>query len=254
MSKTKQRALVIEDSRLAREGLVRMLGAFTEQIEVLGQADNAENARVLIEELRPDLLFLDIHMPGDSGFELLEKLAYTPRIVFTTAFSEHAIRSFDFNTVDYLLKPISPLRLAQAVAKLSAEPELAQTGPEAETEPKPVLDLNSKIFIKDGDHCHLLALPSILYIESCKNYVRVFFTQPAGETKSAYVKKSLNQIEERLPTQLFFRASRQHLVNLQAIKGIAESIREGFEITMIDGKRLEVSRRNAAELKELLSF
>jgi two-component system LytT family response regulator len=251
MSKTKLRALVIEDSRLAREGLVRMLGTFAEQIEVLGQADNADNARILIEQLRPDLLFLDIHMPGDSGFELLEKLDYTPRIVFTTAFSEHAIRSFDFNTVDYLLKPISPLRLAQAVAKLTSEPD-TEAAPALET--KPVLDLSSKIFIKDGDHCHLVALPSILYIESCKNYVRVFFTQPAGETKNAYVKKSLNQVEDRLPAQLFFRASRQHLVNLQAIKGIAESIRDGFEITMIDGKRLEVSRRNAAELKELLSF
>ena len=254
MEKTRLRALVIEDSRLAREGLVRMLGAFTDQIEVLGQADNAESALILIEQLRPDLLFLDIHMPGDSGFELLEKLAYTPRIVFTTAFSEHAIRSFDFNTVDYLLKPISPLRLAQAVAKLASELDSTQAEAAPALETKPALDLNSKIFIKDGDHCHLVALPSILYIESCKNYVRVFFTQPAGETKSAYVKKSLNQIEERLPAPFFFRASRQHLVNLQAIKGIAESIREGFEITMSDGKRLEVSRRNAAELKELLSF
>ncbi|MCV2353332.1 LytTR family DNA-binding domain-containing protein [Paucibacter sp. B2R-40] len=248
----KLRALVIEDSRLAREGLVRMLGEFADQVEVLGQADNAETARLLIEQLRPDLLFLDIHMPGESGFDLLEKLDYTPRIVFTTAYSEHAIRSFDFNTVDYLLKPISSLRLAQAVDKLSIDSNAEPEGVRAQS--RPALDLNSKIFIKDGEHCHLVALASIRYIESCKNYVRVFFADPAGTGKSAYVKKSLNQIEERLPTQQFFRASRQHLVNLQAISGIEESIRDGFEITMNDGKRLEISRRNAAELKDLLSF
>jgi two-component system LytT family response regulator len=249
--KLRIRTVVVEDSRLAREGLVRMLAEFGDQIDVLGQADNAENAFVLIEQLRPELLFLDIHMPGEDGFGLLERLDYTPRIVFTTAYSEHAIRSFDFNTVDYLLKPISPLRLAQALSKLSSEPE---SEPDS-TEIKPTLDINSKIFIKDGDHCHLVALSSILYIESCKNYVRAYFPGSAGGTiKNAYVKKSMNQIEERLPRAVFFRASRQYMVNLQAIRSIEESISEGFEVTMLDGKRLEISRRNAGKLKDLLSF
>jgi len=246
---SRTRTLVIEDSRLAREGLVRMLAEFGDQIDVVGQADNAEKALALIEQLRPELLFLDIHMPGDDGFALLERLDYTPRIVFTTAYSEYAIRSFEFNTVDYLLKPISPLRLGQALAKLSAEPEPGST------DVKPPLDINSKIFIKDGDHCYLVALSSILYIESCKNYGRVFFPDGAGGTiKNAYVKKSMNQIEERLPRTVFFRASRQYLVNLQAIRSIEESISEGFEVTMLDGKRLEISRRNAGKLKDLLSF
>jgi len=243
--------LVIEDSRLAREGLVRMLAEFGDQIDVLGQADNAENALVLIEQLRPDLLFLDIHMPGEDGFALLERLDYTPRIIFTTAYSEYAIRSFEFNTVDYLLKPISPLRLAQALAKLSGDQDKEPDSHNA----KRLLDINSKIFIKDGDHCYLVALSSILYIESCKNYVRAFFPDGAGGTiKNAYVKKSMNQIEERLPRTVFFRASRQYLVNLQAIRSIEESISEGFEVTMLDGKRLEISRRNAGKLKDLLSF
>jgi len=218
---------------------------------VLGQADNAENALVLIEQLRPDLLFLDIHMPGEDGFALLERLDYTPRIIFTTAYSEYAIRSFEFNTVDYLLKPISPLRLAQALAKLSGDQDKEPDSHNA----KRLLDINSKIFIKDGDHCYLVALSSILYIESCKNYVRAFFPDGAGGTiKNAYVKKSMNQIEERLPRTVFFRASRQYLVNLQAIRSIEESISEGFEVTMLDGKRLEISRRNAGKLKDLLSF
>ena len=116
------RAVVVEDSRLAREGLVRMLGEHP-ALEVVGQADHPDSALPMIIDLRPDVLFLDIHMPGASGFDLLAQLDYLPRIVFTTAFSEHAIRSFDYNTVDYLLKPISPERLEQAVRKLFGETE-----------------------------------------------------------------------------------------------------------------------------------
>lgn len=236
------KAIVVEDSRLAREGLVRMLREFPE-IDVVGQADHPSTALQLIEQAKPDVLFLDIHMPGESGFDLLQKLSYTPRIVFTTAYSDHAIRSFDFNTVDYLLKPISEDRLAQAIHKLC--------GPEESlaAETKPVLDYQSKIFVKDGDKCHLISLDTIQYIESNKNYVQIYF----GEQR-AYVKKSLNSMEERLPKKFFFRVSRQHIVNLQAITAIEESLREGYYVTMRDGKILEVSRRNATELKDALSF
>jgi two-component system LytT family response regulator len=254
------KAIVVEDSRLAREGLVRMLKAFA-QIEVVGQADHPSTALALIQKLRPDVLFLDIHMPGETGFDLLEKLDYTPRIIFTTAYSDYAIRSFDYHTVDYLLKPISPERLAQAISKLSDKPPDAAEGLETNIEDgasseqvsnpenKGVLDINNKIFIKDGERCFLVSLESIQYIESSKNYVQVFF-----DNKKAYVKKSLNSIEERLPKKHFFRASRQYIVNLQAIVKIEESMSDGYKITMNDGKVLEISRRNAAELKELLSF
>ena len=236
------KAIVVEDSRLAREGLVRMLQDFPE-IDVVGQADHPSTALQLIEQTMPDVIFLDIHMPGESGFDLLQKLRYTPRIVFTTAYSDYAIRSCDFNTVDYLLKPISQDRLAQAIQKLSG-PEDALAGA-----PKPVLDYQSKIFVKDGDKCHLIGLDTIQYVESNKNYVQIYF----GD-KRAYVKKSLNSMEERLPKKFFFRVSRQHIVNLQAIIAIEESLRDGYYVTMKDGKVLEVSRRNASELKDLLSF
>ncbi len=236
------KAIVVEDSRLAREGLVRMLGEFPE-VDIVGQADHPSSALQLIEQTRPDVIFLDIHMPGESGFDLLQKLSYAPRVVFTTAFSDHAIRSFDFNTVDYLLKPISQDRLAQAIQKLSG-PEEASTGA-----PRPVLDYLDKIFVKDGSNCHLIGLDTIQYVESNKNYVQIYF----GD-KRAYVKKSLNSMEERLPKKFFFRVSRQHIVNLQAIVAIEESLRDGYCVTMKDGKVLEVSRRNATELKDLLSF
>ena len=235
------KAIVVEDSRLAREGLVRMLAAFPD-LDVVGQADHPDSALILIQATRPDVIFLDIHMPGASGFDLLAALDYLPRIVFTTAYSEYAIRSFDYNTVDYLLKPISHERLELAVRKLVGEPE-------PESEIRPPLDIGSKIFVKDGERCHLVSLASIRYIESCKNYVRIYF----GNDK-AYIKKSLNQVAERLPPTVFFRASRQCIINLAEIRAIDESISLGYDVTMNDGKVIEISRRNATELKDLLSL
>lgn len=236
------KAIVVEDSRLAREGLVKMLEAYPE-LNVIGSADHPSNALTLIQEHKPDIIFLDIHMPGESGFDLLEKLDYSPKVIFTTAYSEYAIRSFDFNTVDYLLKPISDERLKLAIAKLSVNNE------DYSVEPKPLLDIHSRMFVKDGEKCHLVPLESIRYFESCKNYVRIFFG-----SENAFVKKSLNSIEERLPRKYFFRANRQYVVNLHAIVSIEEAVNDGYEITMSDGKTLEISRRNAVELKDLLSF
>lgn len=236
------KAIVVEDSRLAREGLVNMLKNFPE-IDVIGAADHPSKALVLIKETHPDVIFLDIHMRGKNAFDLLEELDYTPRIVFTTAYSEYAIRSFDFNTVDYLLKPISEERLTAAINKLF------YTDDTAIPDNKPVLEIHSKMFVKDGRNCHLVSLNTIFYFESCKNYVRIFFAN-----NHAFVKKSLNNIEARLPKKYFFRVNRQYIVNLNEIKCIEEATNDGYEITMNDGKQLEVSRRNALELKELLSF
>ncbi len=236
------KALVVEDSRLAREGLVKMLQDYPE-INIVGAADHPTSALELIEEHHPDIIFLDIHMPGESGFDLLEKLEYSPKIIFTTAYSEYAIRSFDFNTVDYLLKPISYERLQLAIEKLSLGND------DTKITTKPALDINSRMFVKDGDKCHLVPLQSIRYFESCKNHVRIFFCN-----ENAFVRKSLNSVEERLPKKYFFRANRQYVVNLHEVSNIEEGVNDGYEITMSDGKVLEVSRRNAVELKDLLSF
>lgn len=236
------KAIVVEDSRLAREGLIKMLQAYPE-LQVVAAADHSVNALALIQEHQPDVVFLDIHLPGESGFDLLEKLDCPAQIIFTTAYSEYAIRSFDYNTIDYLLKPISDERLKIAIDKLSTHIK------EPESTPKPLLDINSRMFVKDGDKCHLVQLESIRYFESCKNHVRIFFGK-----ENAFVKKSLNSIEERLPKKHFFRVNRQYVVNLHAIVSIEEAINDGYEITMNDGKTLEVSRRNAVELKDILSF
>lgn len=235
------KAIVVEDSRLAREGLLRMLAEYPD-ITIVGSADHPATALELIQHHHPEVLFLDIHMPGESGFDLLDKLDYVPKVVFTTAYSEYAYRSFDYNPIDYLLKPISQERLGDAIAKLAVPVTSAET-------PEEPLEISSKMFIKDGDECYLVTLGDVRYFESCKNYVIVFFN-----ADKAFVKKALNSVEARLPKRHFFRASRQYIVNLNEITDIDEGIGDGYELTMSDGKVLEVSRRNATELKKRLSF
>ena len=237
------KAFVVEDARLARQGLVRMLGAHA-GIEVVGEADHPDTALPLIRAACPDVLFLDIQMAGANAFDLLAQLDTHPRIVFTTAHAEYAVRSFEFDTVDYLLKPVSAERLAQAVRKL--EMRALPAPPDAVQAP---LEAHSRIFIKDGDRAHMVPLASIRCFESCKNHVQVYFDQT-----HAYVKKSLGSIEERLPRHLFFRVSRQHIVNLAAIAAIEEGMEAAYILTLDNGKKLEISRRNAAQLKETMSL
>ncbi|GAA6172569.1 two-component system response regulator BtsR [Colwellia sp. KU-HH00111] len=242
------KAIVIEDSRLAREGLARMLGAFAE-INVLGLAANVSDALLLIQQHTPDVLFLDIHMPEENAFDLLSQLNYQPKIIFTTAYSEYAVQSFEYNTIDYLLKPISQSRLGRAIEKLSQANHIDDVVTE------PPLTMDSRILVKEGENCQLVPLKSIDLIESCKNYVRLFWQEDATKlSQKAFIKKSLNQIEERLPSNEFFRTNRQFIINLQSILKIEENITDGFDILLNNGRLIEVSRRNAVKLKALLSL
>jgi len=235
------KTLVVEDSRLAREGLVRMLARFP-QLEVIGSGENANKARTIIEQHRPGLLFLDIHMPGDNGFELLESIDYQPCVIFTTAYSDYAIRSFDYLTIDYLLKPISHKRLSQAVNKLTC-----RLSPNTDSEAP--LELAHRIFIKDKEKCHLIQISDIDYLESCKNYTKVYFLG-----NSAFVKRPLTQLERRLPSPAFVRASRQHVINLQRVERIEEAVHDGYTATMANGVEINISRRAAIALRSDWSF
>lgn len=245
------KAIVVEDSRLAREGLVRMLAEFKE-LDVIGAAEDVSAALALIEQHQPEIIFLDIHMPEQNGFELLAKMTYQAKIIFTTAYTEYAVQAFEHDSVDYLLKPISKERLAKAIIKLSNKnlrQNKAEVSDEYEQSNEPVLALNSRIFVKDNDQCHLIEIVKIDYIESCKNYVQVYFEQ-----KKVFVKKSLNHVEIRLPKQLFFRVNRQFIINLQSVVTIIETLNDGYDLTMTDGKTIEISRRNTVKLKALLSL
>ena len=236
------RALVIDDERLARKELIKLLEDFPE-IEILGEAANADEAFEQINLLNPDLLFLDIQMPGKTGFELLEMLDSVPKVIFTTAYDEYALKAFDVNALDYLLKPIQLDRLNETITKLEPPKQ------EVTEEKEPKLGLKDQVFVKDGDKCWFVSLKDIRYFESDGNYIKVFF-----ETFKPMIHKSLNALDEKLNDRDFFRASRKHIINLSWVESIEPWFNGGLMVKLNGGDKVEVSRRQAAKFKEKMSL
>lgn len=246
------RTLIIDDERLARNELRRMLENFP-KINIVGEAANADEALPMIEELQPDLLFLDIQMPGKNGFELLQAIeGKAPDVVFTTAYDEYAIKAFEFNALDYLLKPIELHRLSEAINRV--EEEMQHHAPDANrpaaSEPgNRVLGENDQVFVKDGEKCWFVKLGKIRLFESMGNYVRLFF-----DDQKPLVLKSLNALEDRLDAATFFRANRKHIINLTWIEKIEPWFSGGLLVTLRGGDKIEISRRQAIRFKDLLSL
>jgi len=228
------RALIIDDERLARNELRRLLEAVGD-VEIVGEARNADDALEQIGRLHPDLLFLDVQMPGCDGFELLERLDEAPRVIFTTAFDRYALRAFDVSALDYLVKPIAPTRLAAAVAKAAARPPAA-----APTEDTGHLGRGQRIFVRDGERCWFVAVEDIILIESEGNYARLHF---AGHRP--VLPRSLNAIGDRLDPALFFRANRRQIINLERIETLAPWPNDGYLVKLSGGLEVEMSRRQA---------
>lgn len=235
----------MDDERLARKELMNLLEDHP-MIEVVGEAMNAEEAYQMVNELNPDLLFLDIQMPGKTGFQLLEMLDSVPLVVFTTAYDEFALKAFEVNALDYLLKPIQPERLAETVQKLS-EKERAKNV--AERGPEKKLGLNDQVFVKDGDRCWFVSLNNVRLFESDGNYIKVYF-----DNNRPMIHKSLNALDEKLDERAFFRASRKHIVNLSWVEGIESWFNGGLMVRLRGGDKVEVSRRQAAKFKEMMSL
>ncbi len=241
------KTLIIDDERLARQELRNLLSNYDE-IEVIGECANADEARKAIEEERPDLIFLDIQMPGETGFDLLETLDYVPKVVFVTAYDEYALKAFKVNALDYVLKPVEDERLADAIQKVLGESKgKVSTAPQAENDE--MLGLDDQIFLKDGDKCWFVTLRDIRVFESEGNYVRVFF-----ENNKPLILKSLNNLEKRLDEKNFFRINRKFIVNLKEIAHIEPWFNGGLQVKLKNGETLEVSRRQSAKFKELLSL
>lgn len=235
----------MDDERLARKELMKLLEDHP-IIEVVGEAMNAEEAYQMINELNPDLLFLDIQMPGKTGFQLLEMLDAVPLVVFTTAYDEFALKAFEVNALDYLLKPIQPERLSETITKLS-EKERAKTV--AERGPEKKLGLNDQVFVKDGERCWFVSLNNVRLFESDGNYIKVYF-----DNNRPMIHKSLNALDEKLDERAFFRASRKHIVNLSWVEGIESWFNGGLMVRLRGGDKVEVSRRQAAKFKEMMSL
>jgi two-component system LytT family response regulator len=205
---------------------------------VVGEAANLREALQLVNTLTPDLLLLDIHLPDGSGFDLLEQADFTPKVIFTTAYEQHALQAFEVNALDYLLKPVTAERLEQALDKVEqvANPVAAQQAAGRAAD--------EHLFIRDGERCHFVKYHEIRLLEVDGNYVKLFFR----DTR-AMLGKSMSYVEERLDSQLFFRANRQQIVNLNYIASIEPWIGDGLMIKMQDGREVDVSRRQTRELK-----
>jgi two-component system, LytTR family, response regulator len=240
------RALIVDDERLARKELMKLLEDHP-SIEVIGEAANADEAIAMINEQNPDLLFLDIQMPGKTGFQLLEELDAVPLVVFTTAYDEFALKAFEVSALDYLLKPIQPERLAETIAKV-AEKERSRTAAiRGEGDKK--LGLNDQVFVKDGERCWFVSLSNIRLFESDGNYIKVYF-----DTNRPMIHKSLNALDEKLDERAFFRASRKHIINLSWVEGIEPWFNGGLMVKLRGGDKVEVSRRQAAKFKDMMSL
>ena len=244
------RAIIIDDERWARKELHNLLENYPE-IEIVDQAVNADEALEKIIQLDPELIFLDIQMPGKTGFELLEELEKVPKVIFTTAYDEFAIKAFDVNALDYLLKPIQEERLKDAITKVLAvqASALADRAQEGVSEIKQQLAMNDQVFVKDGDRCWFISLKEIRLFESDGNYIKVYFNNV-----KPMIHKSLNALDEKLDERSFFRASRKHIINLSWIETIETWFNGGLLVQLKGGEKVEVSRRQAARFKEKMSL
>ncbi|KAA6438620.1 response regulator [Dyadobacter flavalbus] len=243
------RTLIVDDERLARNELKRLLEPYT-KIEIIGEAANAEEALVMIEEMQPELLFLDIQMPGKNGFELLSSIeGKSPEVIFTTAYDAYAIKAFEFNALDYLLKPIDNERLKETIHRIEENQAPPETSAHAQERAEKVLGENDQVFVKDGEKCWFVKLGKIRLFESMGNYVRLHF-----DDQKPLVLKSLNNLEERLDPNTYFRANRKHIINLHWIEKIEPWFSGGLLVTLQGGDKIEISRRQAIRFKELMSL
>ena len=244
------KALLVDDERLARSELRRLLQSYPE-IDIVGEAADADEAEEQIRLLRPDVVFLDVQMPGRSGFELCAELRDPPRVIFTTAFDQYALKAFEFGALDYLLKPIQPTRLARALERLHErdESKTADADPR-DTSAQGLLKEDDQVFLKDGDRCWLVRVGEIRLLESEGNYARVYF----GENRPL-IPRTLQNLETRLDPQRFVRVSRQHIINLRFVAKIEPWFDGGLLLRLGEhDPEVKVARRRAHELRERLSL
>ncbi|HKC68977.1 MAG TPA: response regulator [Bacteroidia bacterium] len=236
------KAIIVDDERLARQELKTML-AEHKDIEVIAECANANEAKEKINQLKPDVVFLDIQMPGKNGLELAQELHPLPELIFITAHDEYALRAFEVNALDYLLKPVQPQRLAETLKKLYLKEE------EAPQDFRTILTDDDQVFLKDGERCWFVKLANVRLFESEGNYVRVIF-----ENNRPLILRSLNNLEQRLSPASFFRASRKHIINLKWVENIEPWFNGGLMVKLRGGEQIEISRRQSVKLKDMMSL
>ncbi|MCS6244965.1 MAG: response regulator transcription factor [Opitutus sp.] len=244
------KALLIDDERLARAELRTLLAAFPD-IEIAGEAANATEALKLIPKLAPDLLFLDIEMPGRTGFDLLDALPGPhPHIVFVTAYNEFALRAFEVNALAYLMKPVNPARLSAALERVRTRVAATPAPTDTETEPPGApLREDDQVFVRDGDRCWFIPVREISLLEAEGNHTRLHFRD-----QRALLYRTLGSMEERLPASLFVRANRGQLINRTFVDKIEPWFSGGLKASLRGGSEVEFSRRQAQVFRERLGL
>jgi two-component system LytT family response regulator len=228
------KAIIIDDEPPARRELRRLLADFP-WMEIIGEAGNIAQAAAMIEALSPALVFLDIQMPGGSGFDLLARLERLPQVIFTTAHDEHAVRAFEVNALDYLLKPIDPARLAAALARIGGANTTRPPQPDAALE---------QLFVRDGPRCWFVPLREVRLLTSEGNYVRLSW----GKTQPL-LGRALATLEQRLDSNRFFRANRRQIINLDFIENVELGVNGRLHVQLREGPEVEISRRQARLFK-----
>lgn len=227
------KALIVDDERIARQELRRLLASYP-GIDIAGEARNGDEALLLIRRHSPDVLFLDIQMPGISAFELLQKLDDVPQVIFMTAYDSYALKAFDVGALDYLVKPVASNRLAAALAKLRPQAPPARL---------------SRVFVKENERCWLVSTADIYLLESEGNYTRLYFGK-----ERPLIPRSLSALQEKLDPVVFFRADRKHIVNLKWVEGVESGVGGGLLVKLKPGAKVELSRRQSILLRRALSL
>ena len=234
-------AIIIDDERLARKELASMLSEFS-NISILGEADDVTSAVEQIEKHNPDVIFLDIQMPGESGFDLLNKIDKELKVIFVTAYDEYAIEAFEINALDYLLKPINPERLKKAVKRLSDAKEGIKTSV------KP-LKYDDHLLITINNRLKFVPVKTIIAISAAGDYSNIVFI----DEKKGLTLKTMKEWEKRLPSNHFCRIHRSSIINLNFVDSIEEWFNNSFKVYLNQGRlSLIMSRRYVANLKSKL--
>jgi two-component system LytT family response regulator len=233
------KAMIIDDEPPARRELRRLLTSFP-WVEIVGEAGNVDQAAEMVESLTPELLFLDIQMPGGSGFDLLTRLEDMPQVIFTTAYDEHAVRAFKVDALDYLLKPIEPARLTEALGRVRSSQAARTSRPDAILE---------QIFVRDGDRCWFVPLREVRLLSSEGNYIRLSW----GKLQPV-LGRALAALEQRLDPNRFFRANRRQIINLDFIENVELGVNGRLHAQLRGGPEVEISRRQTRLFKTKMSI
>ena len=240
--KNKIKTIIVDDEKLARQDLKTILLDF-DSVEVVGEAKNTKDAEVLINDLNPELIFLDVQMPGHSGFDLLDKIKKSVQVIFVTAYDEYAIKAFEVNALDYLLKPVNPERLKNSLERL-----LDKTIANVTTTKN--LDYDDSIFVLMNNHYTFVKVSSIISISSSGDYTNLI----TSSNQKGLVYKTMKEWESRLPERRFVRIHRTAIINVDYIEKIEEWFNYSYKIYMKGmNSPLVMSKRYAYNLKHKLS-